>query len=108
MIYPAAIAIPFLLGALYGHWPYGYYQLLRWIVTACALAFVWEGLSLARTKHDPLGQLVAWTFGLIAILFNPVAPIYFPRGLWLILDAAAAVVFALGAILILRHRAVER
>jgi asparagine N-glycosylation enzyme membrane subunit Stt3 len=76
----------FLLGAL-GSWPYVYYQLLRWVVCGAAAYTVYLGLE---TEHKGIGWLM---MVIIAILFNPIAPIYFPKGTWFVLDLVAAVVF---------------
>jgi hypothetical protein len=71
-----------LLGAL-GHWPYGYYQLLRVAVCGVSvfLVSVWEK------------SWVRFLFGFIAILFNPILPIHLSRELWQIIDLALSVLF---------------
>jgi hypothetical protein len=69
--------------------PYGYYTFIRIIVCGFAafFAFVaWEGASVSR--------LWSAIFGLLAVLFNPVMPIYLSRGTWFYFDVTAAVVFA--------------
>jgi len=79
------IAIVFLLGAL-GDWSYGYYQILRWIVCA-------SGAYLAYSYHESNKTTWAWAFGIIAILFNPILPIYFTREIWQPIDVIVAVIF---------------
>ena len=65
---------------------YGYYQLLRWVTCGVAvfiaiMAYRW-------------GKLWAtWVFGLVAVLFNPIWPIYLARGIWRPVDLACAVLF---------------
>lgn len=67
-------------------WPYGYFQLLRWVVTATA---VYNGYLAHKADSR------AWTLamGVIAILFNPIAPIFLAKGVWVFLDIGVAVVF---------------
>ena len=68
---PAVAAALLLLVAL-GHHPYGYYTFLRWAVTVAAIA-----VASAAWKSGL--QWVTWPFVAIAILFNPIAPIYMTR-----------------------------
>lgn len=75
----------FLLGAL-GTWPYAYYQLLRWVVCGVGAYTAYLGF---KTDHTGLG----WLMVAIAVLFNPIAPIYFTKGTWSALDLIVAVVF---------------
>jgi len=65
--------------------PYGYFQLLRLVV--CAVAAY--GASGAY-KND--ASVWAVTLGLIALLFNPVFPVYLNRSTWIFIDLVAAVV----------------
>jgi uncharacterized membrane protein YccC len=69
--------------------PYGYYTFLRVSVTTCALLVAW----FAYTEK---GEPTVWVlvFGLVAILFNPLIPIYLSRGIWFYLDIGIAVIFA--------------
>ena len=83
------IAIVFLLGAL-GDWEYGYYQLLRWIV---ALTAVYIAYTAFNSNKSGWGLV----FAAIAILFNPIFPIYLDRGTWQLFDVVAAVVFSVSA-----------
>ncbi|KKU05243.1 MAG: hypothetical protein UX06_C0001G0004 [Candidatus Giovannonibacteria bacterium GW2011_GWA2_45_21] len=75
----------FLLGAL-GDWPYSYYQLLRWVVCAA-------GAYSAYLAHESGSNGLAWVFGIIATLFNPIVPFYMQRETWQVLDLAAAIPF---------------
>jgi len=78
------IAIVMLFWAL-GSNPYGYYQILRWVVagTTGYLAY----LSYNEGKH-------AWTWimAIIAALFNPIAPIYLNRETWSVLNILVAII----------------
>jgi hypothetical protein len=72
-----------------GRWPCGYYMLLRVVVVAAALLLA--GLIYQQAKSNTV-----W-FGLfliVAIVFNPIVPLHLTRGVWSILNVAAAVTFA--------------
>ena len=71
--------------------PIGYYTLLRIVVFLVGAVSV-VGIYKAWGMN-------AWciTFGLMTILFNPIWPIYLPKGAWAFIDAAAAVFFIIGA-----------
>ena len=79
--------------------PYGYYTALRIIV--CGVAAY--GVQVARRANTE-GWMVA--LGLIAIVFNPIIPIYLDRGVWAIVDLIGAVVLLTSA-LTLPGKAVE-
>lgn len=74
--------------------PYWYYQCVHWIICATALLSAWD----AYRSHK---SAFAWMFFATAIAFNPLAPLYFHRNLWQIVDLVAAVIFA-AAILSMR------
>lgn len=89
---PAIIAALVLLGAL-GQWPYGYYQLLRWVTCA---ASVWVAfLAYAWQK-----KWVTVLFGIIAVLFNPLIPIHLTRELWQPIDVICALLFVVVVIVL--------
>ena len=79
------LAILFLLGAL-GDWEYGYYQLLRWAVFIAGAYSAY----IVNKKHR---NAWVWIFGAVAILFNPILPVYLTRDTWQILDIITAVIF---------------
>jgi len=66
--------------------PYGYYTLLRIVI--CILA----GFT-AYIAFESDNKPWAWIFGAIAILFNPIIPIYFDKEIWGFLDAIVAIIF---------------
>ncbi len=71
--------------ALYS-WPYGYYQLLRWLV------FIVAGYTASLAfKTTYTGMM--WLMLAMAVLFNPVAPIYLSRNAWTLIDIVAAIIF---------------
>jgi len=67
------------------HVGYGYYQLLRWCVTICS------GLMAISFKDKDIFLFI--TFCIIAVLFNPIVPIYFDKYLWKIIDGITGVFF---------------
>lgn len=82
---PAAVAAFMLLAAL-GYWPYGYYQLLRFVVCGVSayvafMAYQWQKLW------------ATWLFGFVAILFNPLIPIHLSREFWHLIDVTCALLF---------------
>ncbi|OGG39134.1 hypothetical protein A3I34_02830 [Candidatus Jorgensenbacteria bacterium RIFCSPLOWO2_02_FULL_45_12] len=79
------IAVIFLLGAL-GNWPYGYYQLLRWFVSVV-------GIYVVYLVYNNRKDFWAWIFGAIAILFNPIFPIYLSKSVWQPIDIIVAIIF---------------
>jgi hypothetical protein len=70
--------------------PYGYYTFVRLVVCASA-AF----LAFTSWNERPVGQVFAIALALLAVLFNPLIPIYLKREVWFYLDWLAASVFAL-------------
>lgn len=76
--------------------PYGYYQILRWLI--CGLT----GYS-AYSANDHGKNAWTWIFGIIAVLFNPIAPIHLSRELWMVIDIiVAAIIFT--SLFILKYR----
>lgn len=67
--------------------PYGYYQLLRWLVCGSSC----YGALLAHEKNK---QYWKWFFVCQAILFNPILPIHLERNVWLPIDIASSIIFA--------------
>mgnify|MGYP000492405990 CR=1 FL=1 len=82
---PSLIASVMLFGAL-GNWPYEYFTLLRWVTCGAAI-FV------AYHVHDPERQWIAWLFGIIALLFNPIFPVYLSREIWAPIDVICGIAF---------------
>ena len=82
---PAVAAAVLLLVAL-GQHPYSYYTFLRWAITVAAIV-------VARVAWKSASQWVTWPFVGIAILFNPVAPVYMTRQHWRPVDVICAVAF---------------
>jgi hypothetical protein len=72
-----------LLGIALLPMPYGYYSFLRMAVTVAA--FVWCRTSYSRDGFS--GQVVL--AGALALLFNPVIPVYLSRAIWAPIDLVA-------------------
>ena len=77
-----ATAAMLLLGA--APMPYGYYTLLR--LVGCIVFAVATFAALARRYAT-----LPWVYGLMALVFNPVFKLHFPKELWALIDVAAAV-----------------
>jgi len=71
--------------------PYGYYILLRWVVTVTAG-------YIAYLAYIEKRQLWITIFIFIAIIFNPIVPIYLDRQIWSIINVIV-VIFMLFSIL---------
>ncbi len=81
------IVVVMLLSALGKH-PYGYYQILRWVV-----AGVTSYSAYLAYQQRQIGW--AWTLSIIAMVFNPIVPVYLERATWVVVDiVAAAIVLA--------------
>jgi len=86
---PAVIAALMLLMAL-GDWPYGYFQLLRFVVCGAGAYVAW-------VSYHAKYPWAVWLFGFIAVLFNPLAPVHLSRATWQPVDLVCAVLFLLAA-----------
>lgn len=64
--------------------PYGYYMLLRFI--ACGV-FAWAAFITYEKKEE----ILPWVFGVLAIVFNPIIKIHFPKEAWAIIDLCSGV-----------------
>lgn len=83
----SGIAILMLLLAIpSGLWPYGYYVLLRWVITGIALFVLWVAYELGERRW-------LWLMIGIAILFNPIVPIHLDKETWVIIDFIVAILF---------------
>jgi len=79
------LTILMLFGAI-AEWPYGYYTLLRWITCIASILIAFQAFE----KNIDWAKVV---FIVIAILFNPLAPIYLSRSTWIPLDVITAIFF---------------
>ena len=74
-----AIVVIMLLLALSGGMDGGFWELLRIVVV---IGFLWIGYLFLRQEE------IAWVIacGVIVLLFNPIAPFYLGRAIWVIVD----------------------
>jgi hypothetical protein len=79
------LTILMLFGAV-AEWPYGYYTILRWITCITSILVVLQAFE----KNIDWAKVV---FIIIAILFNPLTPIYLSRSTWIPLDIITAILF---------------
>ena len=70
--------------------PYFYYQLLRIVVIVAAAIYAYKFY-----KDNQMAKVI--TFGIIALIWNPIFPIYMDKSVWMILDIVGAVVFYFGS-----------
>jgi hypothetical protein len=69
-------------------WPYTYYTVLRWTVCIVAVFGAFRAFDMGRKPW-------AWIFVALAVLFNPITPLYFARKTWNLLDPLAAITLLL-------------
>jgi hypothetical protein len=80
----ARIAAAIMLFLALGRLPYGYYTFLRFVVCGTTI----YGAYVASTEQKKPAW--AWTFGIIAVFFNPFIPIHLSRDIWAVIDIAVA------------------
>ena len=73
-----------LLLAVPSLFPYGYFQLLRWVVAGTA---VYSGYLSYKLNN----KAWIWVMGIIAVLFNPIVPIHLEKEMWVVIDVIVAV-----------------
>ncbi len=82
---PSLIVAAMLLVAL-AELPYGYYQLLRFIV--CGVS-----IYIAYMTYNWQKIWAMWLFGFVALLFNPLIPIHLSREIWQPINVICALLF---------------
>jgi len=80
-----------LLLSLSGHRRYGFFIVLRWVVSGGAAL-----LALMAHDQDVSGWM--WVMVGILILFNPLVPLHLRRDTWRVLDLGAAALFVVVAL----------
>ncbi len=73
-----------LLFAIFNH-PYSYYELLRVVV------FITSGTGLYFSKKSENNNW-AIVFLIIAIVFNPIIPFHFNKGIWSVIDISTSII----------------
>jgi hypothetical protein len=86
------VASAMLCWALADH-QYGYFTLLRFIV--CLVAAYCTLFFRSYNKEE-----WTWTFGAIAVLFNPIFPFHMNRQIWNIVDILAAIVLLISLLFV--------
>jgi uncharacterized membrane protein YqaE (UPF0057 family) len=79
------MALLLITGIMDFHLGYGYFQILRWVVCVCA--------SLVAFDYYKTNSKMYILYLIIAILFNPIAPIFLGKDLWKLLDILCMVAF---------------
>lgn len=64
--------------------PYRYYMLLR-LVACGVFAFA------AFIAFDRKSKALPWVYGFMALVFNPLIKIHFPKEIWAVVDVASGV-----------------
>ena len=85
---PAIASLIVLALAVLGRWPYGFYEILRFVVCGSAIYLAIYAYQLRKN-----GWL--WVMLAAALVFNPLLPIHLRRGSWQPIDLLTAVIFAI-------------
>lgn len=78
------ISAVLLFGALLDGWPYGYFTLLRFIVCIFSGYITFKAYEFGK-------EFWMYSFGFLAILFNPIIPIHLSREIWVVIDFFAGI-----------------
>lgn len=95
---PQLVVSVMLLWALYPENPYGYYVLLR-IVSFGIFAY------LAFLAYEARSTNLAWLLGFVAVVYNPVIRVHFPREIWSAVNVVTIGVAACSSLLLPRRPA---
>ena len=93
------IAIAMLIGALW-NFPFVYYQLMNWVVVGASLVTV-------EQAYQRKNATLAWLFALVAVVFNPLAPLYLRADVWHVADITASVLFVISFFFITKRNATK-
>ncbi len=80
------VAIVMVLAAILPIQYFVYYQLMNWVVVGAAIVTALQARAL---KSESL----MWLFILVAVVFNPVAPLHLRADVWQIVDIVVALLF---------------
>ena len=69
-----------------GLFPYGYYNLLRLVVCG-------TGVFLAVIAYQKKDTKWTWIMAIVAFVFNPILPFHLGKGIWVMIDVIAGVIF---------------
>ena len=87
------LAIAMALGALAPVSYYAYFQLMNWVVVGAALMTAWQA-------YKQKSLWIVWLFALVAVVFNPLAPLYLQADIWRIADVVVAALFVISFFLV--------
>ena len=62
--------------------PYGYYMLLR-LIAFCVFTYA------SYVAYGKTSKTLPWIFGFMALVFNPIIKIHFPKEMWAVVNIAA-------------------
>lgn len=71
--------------------PYGFYTFVRIVVCGCA------GVMCYQLWNTGYRGSWLWVWGMVAILFNPVADIHMTKEIWMVMDFMAGGLFGYAA-----------
>jgi len=77
--------------------PYGYYTFTRIVVCGSAAFITYISW---KESENVISHLWAVMFGLVAVLFNPIVPIYLKRTTWFSIDIGIAIIFAVHLVIV--------
>lgn len=87
--FPAIVAAVVLVIALFSSsLDIGFFTFLRWVVTGASAYYLYY-----IYKSIQQWNFWTWTFILLAIIFNPLVPLYLDKDLWQLLDLIALIFF---------------
>ena len=86
------VAIAMLIFAV-GRLPYDYYTLLRFVVCGVSAYGVYCAVEIVGENGW------AWFFGVVAVLFNPLLPIYLKKDTWAFIDLGVALLLVVSLFL---------
>ncbi len=100
-IVPSLISAAMLIIAVFPIGEYGYFILLRWIVCLSA-AFS------AYLAYQSGKEIWMCLIGMVAVLFNPIAPIHLSKSVWSPIDIVAALLFIANIFVLERKNSEKR
>jgi uncharacterized membrane protein YhaH (DUF805 family) len=83
-IIPQVVCIGMLVWALNPDNPYGYYILLRIVLSASCAYLVLRAADLDKTPW-------LWILGVTAVVYNPIIPVHLTREIWSVVNVATIV-----------------
>lgn len=87
--FPAIVAALILVISLFG-WPYSFYTFLRIVITCVSIFYAYYFYS------KKIANSWFWILLAIAILFNPIVPIYIKdKSVWMVIDVIVALFFGI-------------